>query len=117
LDCTAIVVSQLSRGDKDLTREPQPSDLRESGALEQDADVIAMLHPYDPRAAATLPPPPVIPMKVLFKKNRGGEMGVACLDLERELVRFIEAQPPLPIAKAESDGGPKKKRTRSPATW
>lgn len=116
LDCFGIVVSQLNRGDKDLMREPQPHDLRECGALEQDADVLIMLHPYDPRAAMAMPPPSIIPMKILFRKNRGGEMGVCCLDLERELVRFVEAEPPKPIPKAEPAEA-KKGRVKSPTMW
>lgn len=60
-----------------------------------------------------MPPPAVIPMKVLFKKNRGGEMGVVCLDLEREQVRFVEAEPPAPVPKE-----PKAEKARkSPSKW
>lgn len=43
LDCPIIACSQLSRMDKDRKR-PQLTDLRDSGAIEQDADMVLFLH-------------------------------------------------------------------------
>jgi replicative DNA helicase len=43
LNIPVILLSQLNRGADELNRKPRLSDMRESGALEQDADLCALL--------------------------------------------------------------------------
>ena len=67
-----IVLSQLSRQvDKD-SRPPKLSDLRDSGAIEQDADVVLFIW----RDIHVPPIGPGIPVFVSIDKNREGESGV-----------------------------------------
>jgi replicative DNA helicase len=86
-----IVLSQLSRGlESRENKRPMLSDLRESGAIEQDADVVTFLYrneyyfPDDPasRGAAEL----------LIRKNRGGQNNKD-IDMywQPSKVKFIEA--------------------------
>jgi replicative DNA helicase len=57
---TVIVLCQLNRGPEQRTeKKPQVSDLRESGAIEQDADIVILLHRED--AYEKEPPRPARP--------------------------------------------------------
>jgi replicative DNA helicase len=82
-----LVLSQLSRAsEKREDRRPMLSDLRDSGALEQDADAVLFVHRQDQyqrdRSKHTHT------ADVIVAKHRCGATGAAELRFDRELVRF-----------------------------
>lgn len=85
LEIPILALSQLNRQTETrATRKPELSDLRESGSLEQDADVVIMLHRpefYDPNDA----PGEAIAHVI---KNRDGETGVVRLAFQGHFSRF-----------------------------
>ena len=68
LDLAIIIACQLNRGSAGEKRVPSLIDLRESGAIEQDADVVLLLHhdPDDPNSGE---------VQVIAAKNRTGPAG------------------------------------------
>lgn len=73
LDCPVVVACQLNRGNVD--RAPRKSDLRESGSIEQDSDVVVLLHrPIGADGEAE------DEIEMIVDKNRGGPEGkVTCV--------------------------------------
>lgn len=54
LDCAVVLACQLNRNGVAADRKPSLTDLRESGAIEQDADVVILLHhELDPQGYST----------------------------------------------------------------
>jgi replicative DNA helicase len=88
LNVPIIVLSQLSRAPESRSdHRPQLSDLRESGALEQDADVVVLIYrddvynrdPNSPDAGTA---------ELILAKQRNGPTGVVRLAFLREQTRF-----------------------------
>src|SRR3989475_7764534 len=88
LKAPMIVLSQLNRElEKDKNRKPRLSDLRESGAIEQDADLVALLYKPtggdddDERDAAdrAAQGQDAVPINLLIAKQRNGPTGDVCL--------------------------------------
>lgn len=84
-----IALSQLSRAVESRTdKRPMMSDLRESGAIEEDADIIAMMYRDDYyRRDSSLQGM----AEVLTRKNRNGPCTDIKLAFEREYSRFVDA--------------------------
>jgi replicative DNA helicase len=90
LGVAVILTSQLSRKlEKRQDKRPQLSDLRDDGAIEQDADVILMLYREAMYDADTEFPNRC---QCFIEKNRRGETGVFDLSFEREFYKFSNAE-------------------------
>ncbi|MBI2104023.1 MAG: replicative DNA helicase [Candidatus Omnitrophica bacterium] len=85
LGIPVMVVSQLSRAPEKELRRPRLSDLRESGAIEQDADVVLMLfreeyyNPTDENRGTA---------EVIIAKQRNGPTDTVKLTFIKEYTRF-----------------------------
>ena len=75
LQVPIVAISQLNRGSEQRTdKTPQLSDLRESGSIEQDADMVMLLHRPDMHGVAESERPGEA--DIILAKNRSGPAGV-----------------------------------------
>jgi replicative DNA helicase len=95
LEIPVIAISQLNRESAKAQRKPMISDLRDSGAIEQDSNTV--LFPY---WEGMSPATGRHQAQIIVGKNRGGPVGEVDVDWEPEFVRFSEplrhyAPPPM----------------------
>ena len=93
LNVPVIVLSQLNRElEREKNRKPRLSDLRESGAIEQDADLVGLL--YKPSSedeesgSASGSEEEAVPVNLLVAKQRNGPTGDVELTFLRSYTRF-----------------------------
>ena len=86
LSIPVIALSQLSRDVEKRQGEPRLSDLRESGAIEQDADIVMFLH----RQALPSDEDAPIPVNLLISKHRNGPIGRLNFLYNKQKVTFEE---------------------------
>ena len=95
LNVPVIVLSQLNRElEREKNRKPRMSDLRESGAIEQDADLIGLLYKPnadDEEAAAPAAEEDAVPVNLLIAKQRNGPTGDVHLTFLKPYTRFESA--------------------------
>jgi replicative DNA helicase len=95
LNVPVIVLAQLNREiEKERNRKPRMSDLRESGSIEQDADLIGML--YKPEAnedeeGAAPVESDGIPVSLVIAKQRNGPTGDVHMTFLKPYTRFESA--------------------------
>ncbi len=89
LNCPVIALSQLSRATEQRTeKKPQLSDLRDSGAIEQDADVVLLMFREDYYSDNENNDMANSNADIRVAKNRNGSTGVFHLTFQREFTRF-----------------------------
>ncbi|MGO0123484.1 replicative DNA helicase [Desulfothermobacter acidiphilus] len=87
LNCPVLALSQLSRATESRQdKRPQLSDLRESGSLEQDADVVMFIYREDYYREEAEKPGVA---EVIVAKQRNGPTGTAELAFLREFTCFV----------------------------
>ena len=86
LDVPVIVLSQLNRSSEKENRAPRLADLRESGSIEQDADVVLML--ARPRDADEKFQVAADSAELIVAKQRNGPVGELKLTFLRDITRF-----------------------------
>lgn len=90
--CPVIALSQLNRNVDNRGPESRPTnaDLRESGAIEQDADIVIMVH----RPETNAPPEKKEELKgkaeIIITKNRQGEIGTLFCKFQGMYSRFVD---------------------------
>ncbi len=89
LDVPVIALAQLSRSvDKRENKEPALVDLRESGSLEQDADLVIFLNRKDYYEAKSEKKENIVPIDVIIAKHRKGATGLYKLLFELNMSNF-----------------------------
>lgn len=98
LDVPVIALSQLSRAveTRDKSRKPQLSDLRESGAIEQDADVVLFVYRpeyYDIQTFEDTGESTHNKSEIIIGKQRNGPVGTIRLTFLKEYGKFADPAP------------------------
>ncbi len=89
LEIPVIAISQLNRGSEQRTdKKPMLSDLRESGSLEQDADMVILLHREDAYNKDERPGE----ADFIVAKHRNGETKTITAAFQGHLSRFVDMQ-------------------------
>lgn len=90
MECPVMALSQLSRASEKRPggHKPMLSDLRDSGAIEQDADVVMFLHREDYYRSSDEPKDNIC--EVMIAKHRNGETGSVKLTWIPKYTKFVD---------------------------
>jgi len=88
LNVPVIVLSQLNRESEKEKRQPKLSDLRESGSIEQDADLVLLLSKKrdfddDEEVASS-----IVLRDLIVAKQRNGPIGIVPLTFNKRIIKF-----------------------------
>ena len=86
LDVPVLALSQLSRAVESRRGKPRLSDLRDSGSIEQDADVVMFIH-RDDKMNETSDRPGIA--EIMIEKHRNGPTGKVDLRFDEEKTTFM----------------------------
>jgi replicative DNA helicase len=93
-----LALSQLNRlAEAREDRRPRLADLRESGAIEQDADTVILLHRPDFYEKEDQPGV----AEAIVVKNRSGSTGTVKMTFLKSIMRFEPFSPPIPAGEPE----------------
>ena len=91
LEVPLVAVSQLNRGaEQRHDKKPQLADLRESGSIEMDADVVMLLHREDAYEKET---PRAGEADLIVAKHRNGPTATVTLAFQGHYSRFVDMAP------------------------
>ena len=102
LEVPIIALSQLSRQSVQRSGgsgRPQLSDLRESGSIEQDADMVIFIHRPDALGLSENPSS-MEETQIIIAKHRNGSVGELPMIFKSEQIRFLEPNQTLDVRAA-----------------
>jgi replicative DNA helicase len=79
-----LACAQLNRECEQEGRRPRLSDLRDSGSLEQDADLVLLLHPRESDTSCPA-------VELILAKHRNGPVASVPLRFQKSYTRFVSA--------------------------
>lgn len=86
-----IALSQLSRNiENRVDKTPLLSDLRESGSIEQDADLVLMLYKKNQNNVKSLEDPKFKKIELMIAKQRNGSIGAIQLKFDEKRTKFLD---------------------------
>jgi replicative DNA helicase len=100
LQVPVLALSQLSRAVEQRGGKPRLSDLRDSGSIEQDADVVMFIHREDKINKESERPNIA---EILIEKHRNGPVGKTELYFDEKYVRFLNIDTHHASSQANSD--------------
>lgn len=109
MGCPVIAISQLNRQcESRPNKRPLPSDLRDSGSLEQDANIITFVYRdevYDENTSL------IGVAEAITRKIRGGKPGTDCLEWkgDHQAFRHLEHKPDIDSIIEEAESKPKRR--------
>jgi replicative DNA helicase len=89
LDVPVLALSQLSRAVEQRRGKPRLSDLRDSGSIEQDADVVMFIH-RDDKMNETSDKPNIA--EIMIEKHRNGPVGHIELYFDEKRTSFLSLE-------------------------
>ena len=92
MDVTAVLLSQLNRDCEKEARQPRLADLKETGSLEEDADVVLFVH--RPEQYKRTDPTLKGKAEFIIGKQRNGPTGKRNMLFQKEFQRFVEMMAP-----------------------
>jgi replicative DNA helicase len=111
LDVPVLALSQLSRAVEQRGGRPRLSDLRDSGSIEQDADVVMFIHREDMMKSRSEKEQPTNIAEIMIEKHRNGPTGKVELRFDEDKTTFMSIDKSdfgdfTPEAQVEGDDAP-----------